>query len=267
MKFCEIIQHIENIAPLCFAAPWDHSGIQVAAKRALVTHLAVMLDPAPDLMERALQSGADAVLSHHPLAITPRLPDRLDNLHAALCLLLKNDVPLYSAHTSLDANPLGPAAWLADAFCLRNRRILERNARQNAEVTEHGFGFFGHLPHALSYDAFCEKLRAVTGKTSWRASGPQTREITCMAYCPGAGESLIHAAANLNADIYITGDVKYHAAVDAPIRVLDVGHFIMEETMMRLFADSLRDICKTITVSFVDSQDPFMHEGDFGLSR
>lgn len=114
MKQSELIGIIEETAPLHIAAPWDRSGVQVASSREDIRRLAVCLDPTPLSLRRALADGADMVLAHHPLILEGRFTDRLDNYHAALSLLFKADVPLYSAHTSLDANPLGPASWLAE---------------------------------------------------------------------------------------------------------------------------------------------------------
>ena len=71
---------------------------------------------------------------------------------------------------------------------------------------------------------------------------------------------MIDAAVAFHADIYITGDMKYHAALETPIRTLDVGHFILEEIMMRTFADQLRALCAPVTVSHLEAADPFVFE-------
>ena len=72
---------------------------------------------------------------------------------------------------------------------------------------------------------------------------------------------MLHGAVSLGADVYITGDVKHHTALEASIRVLDVGHFILEETMMLVFADILRAACAPLPVTFVEAADPFVYEG------
>lgn len=261
MELSKIIEQIEKIAPLSIAAPWDNSGMQAAALRDTASHLAVVLDPTPQAIAKALAAGADMILSHHPLAIKPRLPNALDDFHAALRLLFTHDVPLYGAHTSLDANLHGPAAWLADAFALEDRFALEPIADHPAGTPGYGFGVVGKLPRALPYAELTQKLAAVLGKTTWRTAGPKPEAVSRFAYCPGSGESLLNAAVDSGADIFITGDVKYHAALETPIRVLDVGHFILEEIMMRAFAETLRKTCAPLTVSFFESADPFIFEG------
>lgn len=261
MKLCDLIRYIEKIAPLGVAAPWDNSGMQVASERQEITHVAMMLDPTPEAVRKALAIGADCLLSHHPLAIKPRLPNVADSFHAVMRLLFTHDAPLYSAHTSLDANLHGPAAWLAEEFSLTNRRCLEQTALHEAGDPHYGFGIVGDLPQPLSYAAFSDKLAAALSKPVWRASGPKPEIVARLAYCPGSGESMINDAALLQADVYVTGDVKYHAALETPIRVLDVGHFILEEVMMRTFAEQLRVVCKSVAVTFIEADDPFTCEG------
>ncbi len=261
MKQHEIIQHIENIAPLSNAAPWDNSGMQVASLRREVNHLALLLDPTASGIAKALEMGADMIVSHHPLAMTPRMPDTADDFHAVMRLLFSADAALYSAHTSLDASLRGPASWLADSFALTDRHALEHIADHPEGEPHYGFGLVGDLPEPLSYAAFTDKLARALGKSAWRASGPKPEGISRMAYCPGSGGSMLGAAAASGAQVYITGDMKYHAALEAPIRTLDVGHFILEEVMMRTFAHHLRALCAPVTVSFLEAADPFIFEG------
>ena len=125
MHIAEIISIIEQMAPLQGAASWDVSGLQVAAHRTDATRLAVCLDPSPASVSAALELGAQCILSHHPLALKPSLPNRIDHYHEVLRLLLTNDVPLYAAHTSLDVNSDGPVSWLARELHLDNLAVLE----------------------------------------------------------------------------------------------------------------------------------------------
>ncbi len=261
MKVSEIIGCIENIAPLCAAAPWDKPGMQVASHRDAAEHLAVLLDPTPDAVRKALAAGADMILAHHPLSMQPRFPDTLDAYHAVLSLLFTHDTPLYSAHTSLDANLCGPAAWLADALNLQKRATLEVLHERPEVGLPYGFGIAGTLPEPMPYAAFTNLLASLIGKSAWSAAGPKPETVAVVAYCPGSGAPLADAAANARADVYITGDVKYHAALEARIRILDVGHFVLEEIMMQQLAVRLRQALPTLSVTFFPATDPLVFEG------
>lgn len=252
MQLAEIIAQIENIAPLCAAAAWDVSGMQVATRRTAIQHLALCLDPTPASLAAAVALGADMVLSHHPLALKARLPARLDSYHAALSLLLQHDVALYAAHTSLDANPAGPVSWLADVLKLQDRVLLEPTS------TGYGFGCCGTCP-PCSLDGLVSTLKQHVNISTASLCGASPARIQRIAYCTGSGASLIAAATAAQADIFITGDVKYHAALEAELCVLDVGHHSLEEEMMRRFAALLAPRLGAVRVSFIPSQSPFTH--------
>ena len=269
MKAVDIISVIEKMAPLSEAASWDRSGVQVAGFQERATQVAVMLDPSLPRVEQALAAGADFILSHHPLSMTPRFPDQADDYLRLLSALLGSNAWLYSAHTSLDANPCGPVRWLAESLGLTGVATLEATGGlvpacggKEGGTTEgqtYGFGFTGTLPHPLPYGEFCRTLADVLGKASWHACGPLPGVVRRVGCCPGSGSSLFALAAEAGVDVFITGDVKYHAALEAPLRALDVGHFCLEEEMMRRFALWLGGEL-SVPVRFWPAEDPLAPE-------
>jgi putative NIF3 family GTP cyclohydrolase 1 type 2 len=60
-----------------------------------------------------------------------------------------------------------------------------------------------------------------------RVAGDADRRVDAVALCGGSGASLIPAARRAGADVYVTGDVKHHDALDASagaLTVIDAGH-------------------------------------------
>jgi putative NIF3 family GTP cyclohydrolase 1 type 2 len=220
-----------------------------------------MLDPRPAHLRKALDNGADLVLAHHPLTMRPCFLDQLDDYHRSATLLLSSGVCLYSAHTSLDVNLNGPAAWLANALGLRRRSALEALPPPAPQSpVPFGFGLAGDLPEPLPYEDFIQRLGLILEKREWTAAGPRPDMVARVAYCPGSGGDLVPAAEASGADVYITGDLKYHTALEATLRVLDVGHFVLEDAMMRFFADQLRNDLPLITVLHYPARDPLAFE-------
>ena len=272
----DIITVIEKTAPLSLMASWDRSGVQVASPRKEISHLAVCLDPAPEQIHAAVEAGADMVLTHHPLAMRAEWTNRLNGYTEVLRTLYSRDVPLYSSHTSLDANPLGPSAWLPDELSLTDRVILEKTgtfiAPDGAEA-EGGFGLAGTLPAPMTLGELCRKMRAFLPVDRMcavaRLIGDPARIIRRVAVCTGSGSSLLEEAAEAGADLYITGDMKYHDALAlysrqngnssnfCPMSILDIGHFSLEEEMMRRFALQLEKELDGVTVTFLPGRDPF----------
>jgi len=253
MDITAITHAIETHAPLAYAAPWDCSGLQVAAIKTTFSSLAVVLDPTPQQITKALNLGCDCILSHHPLSLKPTLPNTVNSYHQTLKLLLSNDVALYAAHTSLDSNLAGPSGWLADAFSLQNRHALE----MFADDPLRGFGLVGTLPIPLSKNDFLKKLITLVPEKTATICGNPPDTIHTVAYCTGSGASLIPLAKKNHADIYISGDIKYHAALDASLCVIDVGHHSLEEIMMQHFSLLLREENPSLTVTFIPSKAPF----------
>lgn len=313
-----LINHIESTAPLHLAASWDKCGVQVASAASEVRTLCVALDPSVETVRRAVDQKADFLLCHHPLTLSPKLPSRLDDFHQVLSLSLGNGMWMYSAHTSLDANPEGPVNWLGRALELQDMRILEVTRRETAMLfrlfdpesqggvqdfagaithqdatvaeyllwpdeaaafrsklgadarwqelalaapgREYGFGCIGSLGQALSWPELSARLNTLVG-TPQRLVGPVPDAVRTVAYCPGSGADLGPAAFARGADIYLTGDLKYHQAqaVQDLGLTLDVGHFCLEETMMRIWSESLTQKLSPagVRVVFLPGRDPF----------
>lgn len=256
MFISQIWNEIENFAPLAAAAHWDRSGLQVASRRTEASCLAVCLDPVPASILASLSAGADCILSHHPLSLEPRLPNVLDAYHESLSLLLGSEVPLYAAHTSLDANPRGPAGWLAQVLDMHDAQPLEVTHEAGAQT--YGFGQSGNLDRPMTIDEIAEILGSHVDMSMARLCGPRPHgPISRIAYCPGSGGSLLGHAAARRVQLYITGDMRYHSALDATICVLDVGHHSLEEEMMRRFSLDLERVLSGCKVKFVPSVSPF----------
>ncbi|MDR3045943.1 MAG: Nif3-like dinuclear metal center hexameric protein [Desulfovibrio sp.] len=119
-----------------------------------------------------------------------------------------------------------------------------------------GFGLVGDLPEPLEFTAFVRRLHGLAGRAHCHVSGPAPTIVRRVGYCTGSGSSLADAAFARDADVFVTGDVKYHTALEARGCLLDVGHFALEEEMMRRFAHGLRTALPGLPVHFLPSSDP-----------
>ncbi|OGR36325.1 MAG: hypothetical protein A2051_01980 [Desulfovibrionales bacterium GWA2_65_9] len=339
MNILKALDLVRSLAPEPLAADWDNSRVQIGGTRPEVTRLAVTLDPLPAIMADALAWGADLVVTHHPLYLKPQAPTKEGQYLDVLRQFMSAGAWLYTAHTSLDCRPGGPAFWLGRALKLKDcasiepvqgfparevffqapARITEREAqplseapgviavsqsnsgevrviceerawndiaerlvgifgqrpeflvrRLEAPVEKVGFGQVGELPKALSYEDFAKALEKALFSVqkpfaggpkgvAWAECGPRPATIRRVGYTTGSGASLIPAAFAAGADVFICGDVKHHPAQEAPGLVFDVGHFILEEEMMRLFAQELAPALSGVEVRFFEGKSPFSY--------
>ncbi len=108
---------------------------------------------------------------------------------------------------------------------------------------ETGSGMIGDLPEKMEEDLFFEKIRQIFNIPVIKHSKWRNKTIEKVALCGGAGSFLTGAAIAAGADVYLTGDLKYHEFFDADSRLVlaDIGHFESEQYTIDLLFDHLRE--------------------------
>lgn len=106
-----------------------------------------------------------------------------------------------------------------------------------------GHGRLGRLDQPTTLGAMAARLKEKLGLTHVAVVGHPEKLVTTVAVGAGAGGSLVRTAARRGADLLITGDVKYHDAMDAAdagLGVIDVGHYGSERIVVAPLAAYLR---------------------------
>jgi putative NIF3 family GTP cyclohydrolase 1 type 2 len=93
-----------------------------------------------------------------------------------------------------------------------------------------GAGFVGELPQAMSSSEFTSYVKEKLGLTYFRHTPWLGKSIKRIALCGGAGSFLLADAIHTQADVYISGDFKYHEFFDAEnhLTICDIGHYESE---------------------------------------
>lgn len=125
-----------------------------------------------------------------------------------------------------------------------------------------GFGFVGDLRQPVPWELFLGNLEQVLDVPPRALVGTPPEAVSRVACCPGSGASLLGRVEQSKAQVYVTGDLKYHDALavrDLGFMVVDAGHFTLEERMMREFAGTLRHKLEPhgVEVAFFAGSDPF----------
>ncbi|MDR7867233.1 MAG: Nif3-like dinuclear metal center hexameric protein [Sporomusaceae bacterium] len=105
-----------------------------------------------------------------------------------------------------------------------------------------GLGRVGRLDAPEPFAAFVRRLKDALGVEQVRVAGPADREVGTVAVCGGSGASLLAAASGAGADVLVTGDVKYHEALEAAavgLTLVDAGHFATERPVVAALAAHL----------------------------
>ena len=259
MDVDNLIAKIESVANPAYASEWDISGLHVIGERKEIKKLALSLDPTYEIVLKADKWGADFILTHHPLVLSPRLPNRDDEYTKVLRQLLKRGIWLYCAHTSLDVNLKGPAGWLVRYLELKDIKPIEP-IKGTSDEDLLGFGLIGDLEQEIPFSHFMEKINSVLQRKNIIVIGKEPHRVKRIGYCTGSGMSLGKKGFLLGADVYISGDIKYHLAqeIEKLGYTIDVGHFILEEIMMKTWAEDLKKdlIAHDIEIKFFPGREP-----------
>lgn len=119
-----------------------------------------------------------------------------------------------------------------------------------------GAGVVGELEEAEDEAAFLQRLKTVFQVSAIRHTDFLNKKIKRVALCGGAGSSFLPDAISADADVYISGDFKYHEFFDAEKRILiaDIGHFESEQFTKDIFYEIITKKMPTFAVQISDSK-------------
>jgi len=235
-----ILSELECFAPQRWAESWDNPGLQVGSRRQPVSRIFLSLDPTLTAVQRAVRSGADLLLTHHPLVFKPMSSLDVNRYPGSVIVeALKGGLSVVAAHTNLDVAPGGINDILADLVGLENRKWI----KPLRDEEKAGLGRVGDLPQPLHMLAVKKRVLEVLGNRAIRIGGAENDRVRRMAVVGGSGGSLTALAAEKGAEVLLTGDVSHHQALEAQslgLTLMDGGHFQTEKVAFNAFADPLR---------------------------
>ena len=103
---------------------------------------------------------------------------------------------------------------------------------------------------ALPIKAFLGEIKEKLNVSMIRCTEFLGKSIQKVAVCGGSGAFLLRNAKAAGADIFITGDFKYHEFFDADgdIIIADIGHYESEQWTIPLLRDIISDKFSTFAV-------------------
>ena len=109
---------------------------------------------------------------------------------------------------------------------------------------DEGAGMIGKLKTPVSTEVFLKELKKEFNCGVIRHTKLFTPAVETIAFCGGSGSFLLPEAKRQKADIYITGDFKYHEFFDAEDQIIiaDIGHFESEQYTPSLILGELKKI-------------------------
>jgi dinuclear metal center YbgI/SA1388 family protein len=122
----DIYKYIEEFAPLAIAEKTDNPGFLVGDGNAQVNKVLVALDVSPEVVAEARSTGAQLIVTHHPVIFRPVKSVRRDGAQATLWELVHSGISAICMHTNLDSAQGGVNDALAETLGLKKLAVLHR---------------------------------------------------------------------------------------------------------------------------------------------
>jgi dinuclear metal center YbgI/SA1388 family protein len=113
------------------------------------------------------------------------------------------------------------------------------------QKTTNGTGRIGSLIKPETLSSFVGNIRKIFGVESVKVAGDPNLLVDRVAVCSGSGSGLIHEFISSGAQVYISGDLRYHDArsvEQAGLAIIDIGHFASEFIIVDELVNRLQKI-------------------------
>ena len=117
---------------------------------------------------------------------------------------------------------------------------------------QYGVGRYGKLKEPMDLDEWIKQVKAYFKIEYVKVTDLTPKKIQTVAICSGAGSEYIGNAAQV-ADVYITGDLKFHEgqmARSLGIVVIDVGHYASEQIALKPIGECIKKVFENCEVFY-----------------
>ena len=262
MKVREITDKIEKRIPRQAALEWDNVGLLLGDFDWDVHRIYIALDATDRVIDHAVESGADMIITHHPMLYSPiRSVTADDFVGRRIMKLIEHKIAYYAMHTNYDVCEMGDLA--ADTLGMTGLKTLDVSydgsdidaveaAGDGTDAispirisTSMGIGKVGETGDAIAPNLrdYAKRVKEAFGLSHVCVFGDPEREVHRVAICPGSGKSELGLALEAGADTYVSGDIDHHTGIDAVaqgLAVIDAGHYGIEHIFIEHMAMTLR---------------------------
>ena len=245
----DILKYVETLAPTYMKMDWDNVGLLCGRFDAPVDTVLVALDPMPDVIAEAKETGAQCIVTHHPLFFDA--PNAInDDSYAGRCLLelAEAKIAAINLHTNLDVCPGGVNDTLAETLGLTDVSVLNP-VGTDAQGRPYGLIRTGMVreQRLAEFAAFVKSALSCPGLRFADAGKPVRRVAVGGGSCGGAIDDVLAAGC----DTLVTADLKYNHFEEAKYRglnLIDAGHFETENPVCAVLERILREALPNLTV-------------------
>jgi dinuclear metal center YbgI/SA1388 family protein len=232
-----IAAFLEQLAPLRLAEEWDNVGLLVGDRSQNVTKLMTCLTVTPASAAEAVESGADLIVTHHPMPfLAPKRLTDATTVGRLLLQLIAAHVAVYSAHTAFDSAREGINERLAAGLELHDVAPLIPHPDGQ------GTGRWGRVADGITLGELAQRLKRFLAIERLQVVGRPDRPVRTVAIGCGAADELLDAARQNGCDAMVLGEARFHTCLEAEavgVGLLLPGHFASERFAVEALAGGL----------------------------
>ncbi|MEN8147221.1 MAG: Nif3-like dinuclear metal center hexameric protein [Campylobacterota bacterium] len=240
MRVEAIYNVLNELSPFEMQASWDNSGLILGSYDLEVTDVVLSIDIDEELLE-SVEEGS-LIITHHPLIFSGiKSMDFATYPSKLLAKMIEKKIANIAMHTNFDLTHLN--TYVAEKVL--GKTVLNRDE------------YLVYFDVKSSMEEFSAEVSKVFGLTHIKSVVAHDREIRRVALCTGSGASMI---GEIDADLFLTGDIKYHDAMEAKmlgLNMIDIGHFESERFFGEILAEDLKNLGLTVIIS--SSKNPFTY--------
>lgn len=251
IRVIDILNVLEEAAPSRLAASYDNVGFIVGHRDKEVKKIVVALDITGDVIEEAVATGAELIVSHHPIIFGARSTvTDCDTTGSLVLKLIENGISAICMHTNLDSAAGGVNDILAVSLGVHDTKPVE--PQEDGTV---GCGRYGKLKTCEELSGFLKKVctELNTCGVKYHDAG---KPVLRVAVGGGSCGDYIKTARLLGCDTVVTADIKHNQFLEAKelgINAIDAGHFATEDVVCPRLCEIISEKYPEVSVRIADA--------------
>jgi len=229
----DLLNYSNNVLEIERFQDYCPNGLQVEGKTE-VKNIVSGVTASQALIDAAIKAKADVLLVHHGYFWKGE-DARISGLkYNRVRSLIESGISLLAYHLPLDAHPLyGNNAKLAE--------VLDLDIAGTFPSSSDAVGMYGTLKSPMSAADFSQKISTALDREPLHI-GEKNEQIHTIAWCSGAAQGYIEAAAELGVDAYLSGEISeqtVHIARECGVHFYAAGHHATERYGVQALGEHL----------------------------